>query len=229
MTEQKNKAAASPKDATAQVQEFQQMEQSYKHIIAREKRHCKQQTEQIGRLWHGIVVLSALLALSTMIATFAIMQLPAAAEDNPQAEPEAVTCAADPVEAEPVAVELAPRYAITEAERAEIISAVVCETGGHDPEAAMLVAQCILNAAERDGIRPGEVLDRYQYADYPVELTTTAFEAVADVFDWGNTITDEPILFFYAPDRVRSDWHESMEFVLEHGGHRYFKLPAGVE
>ena len=224
MTEQKKWVADPTKDTATQVQEFRQKEQSYKHIIAREKQHGKQQTEQIGRLWHGIVVLSALLALSVMVATFAIMQLPAAADDNHQAEPEAVTCAPDPVEAEPVAVELAPRYAITEAERAEIVTAVVCETGGQDPEAAMLVAQCILNAAERDGIRPGEVLERYQYADYPVELTTTAFEAVANVFDWGNTITDEPILFFYAPDLVQSDWHESQRYVLTYAGHKYFAL-----
>ena len=68
MTEQKKWVADPTKDTATQVQEFRQKEQSYKHIIAREKQHCKQQTEQIGRLWHGIVVLSALLALSVMVA-----------------------------------------------------------------------------------------------------------------------------------------------------------------
>lgn len=219
--EQKNRAAAPTKDTATQLQEFREMEQSYKHIIDREKQSGKMKSKKIAKLSTAIAVLSSLLALSVFANGMAAMRPSMAADDTVQ-----------PTrykhDIEPTATVTAPavRYEITEAERTEIVKAVVCETGGQDQEAAILVAQCILNAAEHDGIRPSEVLAKYQYADYPVELTTTAFEAVSDVFDWGNTITSEPIMFFYAPDRVKSDWHESLEFVTAYAGHRYFKLPT---
>lgn len=226
----KNRAADPTKDTATQVQEFREMEQTYKEIIAKHKYRRKLQNDKICRLWKGVATLSALLIVSAATTTATLMQLNADAaylKQDPLPVPIA-TFAPQQDLIQPVSVEY-KRYAITESERLAIVKAVVCETGGQDPEAAILVAQCILNAAEHDGIRPVEVLERYKYADYPVELTTTAFEAVTDVFDWGNTITSEPIMFFYAPDRVQSDWHETMDFVLDYGGHRYFKMPAGVE
>ena len=50
-----------------------------------------------------------------------------------------------------------------------------------------------------------------------------AVAAVAAVFDEGQTVTDEPILFFYNPDRCRSDWHESQSYVMTICCHRFFK------
>lgn len=44
----------------------------------------------------------------------------------------------------------------------------------------------------------------------------------AAVFDDGWYVTTEPILYFYAPDRVASNWHESQDFVIEINGHRFF-------
>lgn len=45
---------------------------------------------------------------------------------------------------------------------------------------------------------------------------------VAAVFDRGETVVDEPILYFYNPALVTSDFHESQIFVIEEGGHRFF-------
>lgn len=118
-------------------------------------------------------------------------------------------------------------FALTEAERDEVAHVLMCETGGADETAAALVAQCILNACEKDGLRPAEVFKRYQYADYPATPNTTCYAAIQKVFDHGDFITDEPVMFFYSPAGMPegvSSWHETQDFVVEYGGHRYFKL-----
>ena len=42
------------------------------------------------------------------------------------------------------------------------------------------------------------------------------------MFDRGETVVDEPILYFYNPALVTSAFHESQIFVIEEGGHRFF-------
>ena len=88
----------------------------------------------------------------------------------------------------------------------------------------MYISQCILNACERSGVRPDEAVEIYQYAQPAEEVNDWVREAVARVFDNGETATSEKILFLYAPTCVESSWHESLTFVVEHGGHRFFKL-----
>ena len=87
----------------------------------------------------------------------------------------------------------------------------------------MAVAQCILNACEYKGIRPREAVEVYQYAGACPGPLEGAVEAVEAVFDEGQTVTDEPILFFYNPDRCSSDWHESQSYVMTICCHRFFK------
>ena len=86
----------------------------------------------------------------------------------------------------------------------------------------MLVAQCILNACEKTGTQPSEVVVTFKYAPARPEPTDSVREAVAAVFDAGEFITDEPVMFFYNPAKVTSTWHESQTFVIEVGGHRFF-------
>lgn len=95
--------------------------------------------------------------------------------------------------------EPAVRYPLTDAERDVVERVVMAEAGGESFEGQMLVAQCILNAAEKRGVDPSEA-----------------------VFDRGETVVDEPILYFYNPALVTSDFHESQIFVIEEGGHRFF-------
>lgn len=38
----------------------------------------------------------------------------------------------------------------------------------------------------------------------------------------GETVVDEPVLYFYNPAIVESEWYESQIFVIEVGGHRFF-------
>jgi spore germination cell wall hydrolase CwlJ-like protein len=114
------------------------------------------------------------------------------------------------------------RYELTDAERELIASVVMAEAGGEPFAGQVAVAQCILNASERDGIRPDEAVAKYKYTTSRPESTDSVMDAVAAVFDNGWYVTTEPILYFYAPDRVASDWHESQRFVIRINGHRFF-------
>lgn len=128
---------------------------------------------------------------------------------------------------EHIAAEPLPYFALTEAERDEMAQVIMCETGGVDEAAAELVALCVLNACEKDGIQPSDVFARYQYAQGDKTPNSTCYAAIQSVFDEGNALTEEPILFFYSPANMpngTSAWHETQDFVLEYGGHRYFKL-----
>ena len=127
---------------------------------------------------------------------------------------------------EPVPVEKwVPRYEITPEELALVARVVHAEAVGEGHDGQALVAQCILNTAEATGMRPDEVvLAPKQYAAPAAEASDEVVAAVTAVFLDGYEVTTEPIRYFYAPDRVESVWHEtSLEFVLEHGGHRFFK------
>ena len=116
------------------------------------------------------------------------------------------------------------RYALTDAERDIVERVVMAEAEGEGFDGQRLVAQCILNTAEAMDMRPDEVvLAPNQYASPAAEASQEVKDAVSAVFDHGDMVTDEPIRWFYAPRYVYSAWHESKEFVLEHGGHRFFK------
>lgn len=107
-------------------------------------------------------------------------------------------------------------------ERDVVERVVMAEAGGESFEGQMLVAQCILNAAEKHGVDPSEAVVLYSYTKSRPDPTQRVKDAVAAVFDRGETVVDEPILYFYNPALVTSDFHESQIFVIEEGGHRFF-------
>ena len=107
-------------------------------------------------------------------------------------------------------------------ERDVVERVVMAEAGGESFEGQMLVAQCILNAAEKRGVDPSEAVVLYSYTKSRPDPTQRVKDAVAAVFDRGETVVDEPILYFYNPALVTSDFHESQIFVIEEGGHRFF-------
>lgn len=116
------------------------------------------------------------------------------------------------------------RYPMTEEERTIVEAVVAAESKGEDFNGQCLVAQCILNTAEATGKRPDEVvLAPNQYATPDYENGYLVSAAVSAVFDDGYQVTEEPIRYFYAPAWGTSKWHESQDFVIEHGGHRFFK------
>lgn len=122
----------------------------------------------------------------------------------------------------PAPAEPAVRYHLTDAERDVVERVVMAEAGGESFEGQMLVAQCILNAAEKRGVEPSEAVVLYSYTKSRPDPTQRVKDAVAAVFDRGEIVVDEPILYFYNPALVTSDFHESQIFVIEEGGHRFF-------
>lgn len=115
-----------------------------------------------------------------------------------------------------------PRYDLTDSERELVERVVMAESGGECYEGQVLVCQCILNACEINGIRPAEAIKRYAYAKGRPEASDSVKRAVQAVFDKGEKVESEPIIYFYAPKMVKSEFHESQRFIRETGGHRFF-------
>ena len=115
-----------------------------------------------------------------------------------------------------------PRYNLTEMERDLVERVVMAESGGESYKGQMLVAQCILNACILDNMRPAEAIRKYAYAKSRPEPSESVKQAVSAVFDKGEQVTDEPIVYFYAPKIVKSEFHESQRFVLAEGNHKFF-------
>lgn len=114
-------------------------------------------------------------------------------------------------------------YALTQEQRTLIEQVVSAESRGEPYDGQVAVAQCILNACLKDGITPEKAIKKYKYTSARVEPTRSVREAVAAVFDRGEGVTEEPIMYFYAPALVNSKWHESQIFVIEIANHRFFK------
>jgi N-acetylmuramoyl-L-alanine amidase len=114
------------------------------------------------------------------------------------------------------------RYQLSASERDTVERVVMAEAGGESFAGQMLVAQCILNAAEKEGVQPSEAVVIYSYTSSRPDPTQSVKDAVAAVFDRGEVAIDAPVMYFYNPALVTSDWHESQIFVAEVGGHRFF-------
>lgn len=155
----------------------------------------------------GFLTIAAVLALVLLFAAAAVP------ETEPITEPELTVSAQIPT----------ARYRLTADERELICKVVMAESGIEPFDGKMAVSQCILNACEQTGKRPAEIVAEYGYTERRVEPNAETREAVAAVFDAGETVTDAKILFFYAPALVSSEWHESQTYVCTIGGHRFFE------
>ena len=115
-----------------------------------------------------------------------------------------------------------PMFYLSDYERQVAECIVMGEAGGESYEGQVLVAQCLLNACLKDDLQPSEVRTKYQYSGWKDNPTDSVKNAVSVVFDDGYKIVDEFILYFYAPKLITSNWHESQNFIIEVGGHRFF-------
>lgn len=189
-----------------------------KHLETRQKRKAQRRRANLEAI--------AFIAFVLMIGILLGSAVTAQTEESDKPEPvEARVVHYDPPP-QPMPEIIVPevRYALTDAERDLVERVVMAEAEGEGFDGQRLVAQCILNTAEAMDLRPDEVvLAPNQYASPSEEASQEVKEAVSAVFDNGDMVTDEPIRWFYAPKYVYSAWHESKEFVLEHGGHRFFK------
>ena len=172
-------------------------------------------TKQKGdiKMTKGFLTIAAVLALVLLFAAAAVPEEITIPETDPIIAPELTVSAQIPT----------ARYQLTAEERELVCRVVMAESGTEPFDGKMAVSQCILNACEKTGKCPAEVITEYGYTDRRVEPNAETREAVAAVFDAGETVTDAKILFFYAPDLVKSAWHESQTYVCTIGGHKFFK------
>lgn len=127
-------------------------------------------------------------------------------------------------------VEFESYYPITDDDR-YVIEHIVAGEAGHEPLLGkMAVAQCILNAMKQDGLSASEVRKTYQYSGWMKENFSTNYpedwaevqQAVWCVFDNGEKVTEENILWFYAPKYSSGSWHNTQKFVVEISNHRFY-------
>lgn len=163
----------------------------------------------------GFLTIAAVLALVLLFAAAAVPEEITIPETEPITAPELTVPAQIPT----------ARYQLTAEERELVCQVVMAESGTEPFDGKMAVSQCILNACEKTGKRPAEVIAEYGYTDRRVEPNAESREAVAAVFDAGETVTDANILYFYAPELVSSEWHEAQTYVMTVGGHRFFEVP----
>lgn len=112
----------------------------------------------------------------------------------------------------------------------ECLSYIISGEAWAEPiEGKMAVAQCLLNAMRQDGLSAEEVREKYQYAGWKTNLEEVdpenweqVLEAIERVFDNGETVTDENIMWFYAPKYCTSKWHETQKYVGTFGTQRFF-------
>lgn len=126
-------------------------------------------------------------------------------------------------------------YRLTDGEREVIYNIVAGEAEGESYEGKMAVAQCLYNAMVKEEKSASEIRIEYQYSGWNDRLKETNPEMYAEVvvavyavFANGEFVSENPILYFYAPRYTLSNWHEAQEFDCEIGGHRFFYLEADL-
>lgn len=124
---------------------------------------------------------------------------------------------------------------LTEDDRWFIESVMAGECAYEPYKGKLAVAQCYFDAMVKDGLTAREVKEVYQYDGWNPDLDKQdrkmyieIMDAVHDIFDMGQFVTEKPILFFYAPRWCTSDWHEAQEFWKELYNHRFFYLTEDV-
>ena len=182
--------------------------------ITRRRRRAKRKALRAATLAAAVLLLGGI--------SVAIFTTPAGSKQETNILPPTTTVGTYIPNTPAPAAEPAVRYPLTDAERDVVERVVMAEAGGESFEGQMLVAQCILNAAEKRGVDPSEAVVLYSYTKSRPDPTQRVKDAVVAVFDRGETVVDEPILYFYNPALVTSDFHESQIFVIEEGGHRFF-------
>ena len=120
---------------------------------------------------------------------------------------------------------------LTEDDRWFIESVMAGECAYEPYKGKLAVAQCYFDAMIKDGLTAREVKEVYQYAGWNPDLDKQnrkmyieVMDAVHDIFDMGQFVTEKPILFFYAPSLCDSPWHESQNYAMTIGGHKFFYL-----
>lgn len=148
--------------------------------------------------------------------------------------PVEITCECDECLAKIAALNFQPRIVLSDEDR-WMAEAIVCgEAGNQSYLGQQLVAQCLWDAMNTDGLTLAEVRARYGYEGYlPLDKWAGATEAqkqsikdaVSSIFDREEFPVEDNILYFYSTvNGIRPNvWHETgARFVIWEGQHRFF-------
>lgn len=126
-------------------------------------------------------------------------------------------------------------FELSDEDRTTICHIVAGEAKGESIEGKMAVAQCLLNAMAKEQMSAKEIKSKYKYSGWDSNLQNSnpdlwaeVVEAVSRVFDDGEFISENPILFFYAPKYAKGKWHETLPHDQTIGGHKFFYLKDDV-
>ena len=124
-----------------------------------------------------------------------------------------------------------PPFHLTEYELWFVECVIAGECAYEPYEGKLAVAQCYFDAMLKDGLSATEVKSVYGYSGWNENLDkqdpkayNEVKNAIMDVFYGGKFATEKPILFFYAPSLCDSPWHESQNYAMTIGGHKFFYL-----
>ena len=199
----KERAARCNRATPARTSDSSPAHGSRTQSITRRRRRAKARIRQAAVLLTAAVMVAG---IGVAVSTIGTDRPTAADLPTPTAEP----------------TKTPARYPLSVSERDTVERVVMAEAGGESFAGQMLVAQCILNAAEKEGVQPSEAVEIYSYTSNRPDPTQSVKDAVAAVFDRGEVAIDAPVMYFYNPALVTSTWHESQIFVAEVGGHRFF-------
>lgn len=118
---------------------------------------------------------------------------------------------------------------LTQEECDMLVTVILAECRGEEFMGQIAVAQCIRDMMEYSGASAVDVINKYEYATKvltPVseETMNIAKDVITKVFVQGVRATPYRILFFYNPDVVKSEWHESQKYVMTLGKHKFFDI-----
>lgn len=118
------------------------------------------------------------------------------------------------------------KYKLTDEERDLVERVIMKEVSGKSRTDALAVAQCIYDRVTMWGGTVEEIIfAKNAFADptYKYEPTQIIKDAVSDIFDDGERLTVEPLLYFYATRTANPNgFHETQRCLIETNLHRYF-------
>ena len=123
-----------------------------------------------------------------------------------------------------------PYYFLDEEDKEMIIAIVAGEAKGEDYEGKLAVAQCILDNLIYENTTIENI--KWKFDGYDSELKKENEEAwdeckkaVEAVFDKGERVINEPLLWFYNRKTTYSSFHEEKtKYVGDWGNHSFFTL-----
>ena len=130
-------------------------------------------------------------------------------------------------------VDSVPFFEIEDWERQEIINIVAGESEGEPYEGKMAVAQCIRDSMVYENCRVDGIkwkFDGYnsELKNYNQEMYNECVEVVSRVFDDGDNVSYELLLWFYDRNVMYSSFHEGQKYVGDWGQHSFFTIKENM-